>query len=106
MDEAAKGADRSLAVTDVRRMRIARLVRERVVLSVVGHPLRDRALHRHATQNSEHGLHRCACLEAAMREVAVEADRRPEGAHDVEEEKEGGVYRMERDVPEKTHRRE
>ncbi len=62
---------------------IARLVGERVVLAVVGHPLRERPLHRHAAEDRERRLHRGARLEAPVREVAVEADRRPEGADDV-----------------------
>ena len=93
-------------VADVRRMRVALLVRERVMLAVIGHPLRDRALHRHAAEDAERDLHRLPRLEAAMREVAVEADRRPERAQHVEDEEQQQVDGVERDAPQHAHRRQ
>ena len=71
-------------MTDVRRVRVARLIREGVVLAVVGDPLRDRPLHRHAAEHAEHGFHGRVSGEAAVSEIAVEADRRAERADDVQ----------------------
>ena len=84
VDEAAQRAERAVAVADVRRVRIAGLVGHGVVLAVVGDPLGERALHRHAAEDGEGRLERRPGLEAAVREVAVEADRRSERAEDVE----------------------
>ena len=106
VDEAAHRAERAVAVADVRRVRVAGLVREGVVLAVVGDPLRERPLHRHAAEDRERRLDRAARLEAAVGEVAVEADRRPEGADDVEAGEEREVEPVERDAPEQAHRRE
>ena len=53
--EAAQRAPEPVSVA-VRRVRVARLVRERVVLAVVGHPLRHRPLHRHAAEDREQRL--------------------------------------------------
>jgi hypothetical protein len=44
--------------------------------------------------------------EAAVREVAVEADRRPERADDVQPDEQGEVEPVEGDAPEQTDRRE
>ena len=67
-------------MADVRRVRVAVLVGERVVLAMVGDPLGDRPLHRHAAEDRERRLQRGAGVEAPVREEPVEADRRPEGA--------------------------
>ena len=56
VDEAAHRAERAVPVADVRRVRVAGLVRDRVVLAVVGDPLRERALHRHAAEDRERRL--------------------------------------------------
>ncbi len=93
-------------MADVRRVRIAGLVGQRVVLAVIGHPLRDRPLHRHAAEDRERGLHRRTRLEALVREVAVEADRRPERADDVERSEEHEIDPMETDTPKQAHRRD
>ncbi len=77
-----------------------------MVLAVVGHPLGQRALHRHAAEDRERRLHGRARLEAAVREVAVEADRRPERADDVEPDEQGDVDPVEADAPEEAHRRD
>ena len=55
-----------------------------MVLAMVGHPLRQRALHRHAAEDRRGRLDGLARLEAPVGEVAVEADRRPERADDIE----------------------
>src|SRR5438045_6789952 len=85
-------------------MRVARLVRERVMLAMIGHPLRDRALHRHAAEDREQRLDRRPCLEALVREEAVEADRRSERAADVQAREKGGVDPVKADLPEQAHR--
>ena len=102
VDEALRRAPRAVAVADVRRVRVARLVRERVVLAMVGDPLDERALHRHAAEDRERRLHRRARLEALVREVAVEADRRPERTDDVEGGEHGDVDQVEGDSPERS----
>ena len=85
---------------------VARLVGQRMVLAVVGHPLRDRSLHRHAAEDREQRLDRDAGLEVAVGEVAVEADGRPECADDVEADEEREVVPVEGDTPEQPHRGE
>ena len=71
-------------MADVRGVRVARLVGERVVLAVVGYPLCDRPLHRHAAEDGERGRDRARGREALVGEVAVEADRRAERTDDVQ----------------------
>ena len=55
-----------------------------MVLPVIGDPLDDRPLHRHAAEDPERDLDGQTRLEAFVREVAVEADRRAERAQHVE----------------------
>lgn len=73
---------------------------------MVGDPLRHGPLHRHAAENREYRLHRGMGREAAMGEVAVEADRRSERADHVQGDEENEVDRVERDSPENAHRGE
>src|SRR5205807_8868496 len=63
VDEAAHGSPGAVAVADVRRVRVPRLVREGMVLAVVRDPLGERALHRHAPEDRERRLHRLARAE-------------------------------------------
>ena len=77
-----------------------------MVLAVICDPLRDRALHRHAAEDRERRLHGRMRAEAAVREVAVEADRRAERARHVERNEQNEVDRVEGDAPEEAHRRE
>ena len=100
VDEPLEGRDRAVAVAGVRRMRIAVLIRERVVLAVICDPLGERPLHRHAAQDRERRLHRRARLEGAVREVAVEPDRDAEGADHVHPGHDREVARVEGDAPE------
>ena len=90
----------------VRGVGVSRLVRQRVVLAVVADPLRDRPLHRHAPEDREHDLHRAVCREAAVGEVAVEADRRPERADDVERDEQHHVDGVDPDAPKEPDRGE
>ncbi len=106
VDEAADGGPGAFPVADVRRVRVARLVGERVMLAVVGHPLRQRPLHRHAAEDRQHRFDRLARLEAAVGEVTVEADRRPKGADDVKADEQREIDPVEGDAPEQAHRRE
>jgi len=71
---------------------------------MVGDPLGERPLHRHAAENGEGDLDRRACLEAAVCEVPVKPDRRAEGADDIEAGEEGEVEPVEGDPPEHAHR--
>ena len=95
-----------LAVPDVRRVRVTLLIGERVVLPVVGDPLRDRPLHRHAAEDGEGRLQHGACLEALVGEEAVEADRRAERAQHVHPDEKQEIDPVEGDAPEEPDRRE
>src|SRR5262249_21237866 len=106
VDEPLQRAEDSVAVAYVRRVRVTLLVREGVMLAVVGHPLGQRALHGHAAEDRERRLDRRSRLEAAMREVAVEADRDPERADEVHRDEQHEVDRVEADTPEQAHRRQ
>jgi hypothetical protein len=72
-------------------MRVTLLVRARVVLAVVRHPLGHRPLDRHRPEDRERGADDLGRLEAAMREQAVVAHGRAEAGEDVEHEKEDDV---------------
>ena len=76
------------------------------MLAVVGHPLGERALHRQAAEDGERRFDRRAGVEALVREVAVEADRRAEGADDVEAGEEDQVVPVEGHAPQQSHGRE
>ena len=102
--KAGERAPGALRVAGVRRVRATLLVRERVVLAVIGHPLRRRPLHRHAAEDRERCLDGRARLETPVREVAVEADRRPERGHRVGDGEHRHVEPVERDTPEHAHR--
>ncbi len=106
VDETPDGAKGAGAVADVRRVRVSLLVRHRVMLAVVGDPLRDRALHRHAAEDRERRPNGRAGLEALVREQAVKADGRAERAEDVEPDQQSEVVPVERDPPEQAHRRQ
>jgi hypothetical protein len=77
-------AAQTLAVADVRGVRIALLVGVRVVLAVVGDPVEHAALERHRADDREAVLDRLVGLERAMRQQPVIADRDPEAVQQVE----------------------
>jgi hypothetical protein len=100
-------------------MRVALLVGEGVVAAVVGDPVQDRALHRHAAHDGQADAQRAPGLEGAVREVPMEAHRRAETRHRVERhrqddvqpgqppapgERHGGQQRQERDDDERVDR--
>ena len=89
-----------VAVPGVRGVRVAGPVGERVVLAVVGDPLGERPLHRHAPENRPQGTERGARLEALVREEPVEADGDPQPAGDVEPREQHEVDRAHAAVPE------
>jgi hypothetical protein len=64
---------------DVRGVGIAVVVRERVVLAVIGHPVEHGTLHRHRAEHGERVAHRRDRVEGAMGEEAVVADRDADG---------------------------
>ena len=76
------------------------------MLPVIGDPLGQRPLHRHAAEDREGRLDGGARLEGAVGEVAVEADRDAEGANDIHCDHDRDVDGMERDVPENARRDE
>jgi hypothetical protein len=99
MQQAAQRSAPPDAVVDVRAVRVAGDVGERVVLAVVGHPRDGGALDRRRAQGGEHSPRHPPGLEAAVREQAMEADRDAEprqGVHDGEDDE---VARSQHAVP-------
>ena len=89
-----QAAQRSLpagAVVDVRAVRIAGAVRERVVLAMVGDPRDDRALDRRRAQGGEDAAHERRGLERPVREHAVKADRDAEPGQHVHDQEDPDV---------------
>ena len=100
VDESLERLAHPVTVPRVRRVRVALLVGERVVLPVIGDPLGQRPLHGHAAEDREGRLDGSARLEGAVGEVAVEPDRDSECANDIHCDHDRDVDGMERDVPE------
>ena len=75
VEEPADRAAPAAAVADVRAVRVALLVGERVVLAVVGDPGDHRAFDRGRPEAASTARTRLARLEAAVGEEAVEARR-------------------------------
>ena len=73
------------AVPHVGAVGIALLVGERVVLAVIGHPRDHRALDRHRAERGEDRSQRPAGGEAAVRQMAVEADRHAQAGEQVQD---------------------
>lgn len=59
-------------------MRVAAPVTKLVMTAVYGHPLEQRPLHRHRTEDAQDYLDRPGRLEGSMREQPVEAERDPQ----------------------------
>ena len=89
-----------VAVSGVRGVRVSGPVGARVVLAVVGDPLGERPLHRHAPENGPRGTEWRARLEALVGEEPVEADGDPQPAGDVEPREQHEVDWMDDAVPE------
>jgi hypothetical protein len=106
VDEAADRPVEPVAVAHVRRVRVSFLVRESMVLAMVGDPLCDRALHGHGAEDAERPLDHGSRVEALVGEVAVEADRVPDRGEDIEDDQQDQVHPVEGDAPEEPHRRQ
>src|SRR5829696_2844381 len=91
---------REPAPVTVRRVRVAVLVGERVVLAVVGDPRDDRALHRHRAEDRPRVLDGPVGGEGAVGEHAVEADRDPQSRGDVHHAQQRQVAPVDPRVPE------
>ena len=87
-------------VSDVRAVRVTLLVGEGMVLAVVGHPRDHRALDRRRPEDAEQRANRPARLEAAVGQVAVEADRHSESREQVHDHEHEDVAPVEQIVPE------
>ncbi len=91
-----------MAVVDVGAVRVPLFVGEGVVLAVVGDPGDHRALDRRRAEDRQQAVQPGLRLEAAVGEVAVEADRDPhpgEEVHAEEEEDVAPVQRLAPDLP-------
>jgi hypothetical protein len=102
MREAGERALEAAAVPDVGAVRIAILVGEGVMLAVVGDPGDDRALDRGRAEHGQDRPDRAGRLEAAVREMPVEADRHAETGGDVkdpEDDEIAGSQRLAPDLP-------
>ena len=97
--EPLQRASQAAAVVHVRAVRVAGLVRERVVLAVVGDPRDHRPLDRRGTEDRERGPDRPLRLEGAVCQVAVKADRDPQPSERVDDREDDQVTRMKRLLP-------
>jgi len=77
----------TMAVIDVRTMRVADLVGERVMLAMVGHPRDDRPFDRSRAKDRKHRPHRRPRLERPVAEQAMEPNRHPETGEHVKHQK-------------------
>jgi hypothetical protein len=109
--EAAQRAAQAVAVVDVRAVRIALEVGERMVLAVVGDPRGDRALDRHRPHDRERRAQRPARRERAVREVTMKADGDAEAGDDVHQREHDEVVPVQEvrpclpdDKPQREHR--
>ena len=99
MEESPHGARQAAAVAHVRAVGVALLVRERVVLAVVGDPLDHRALDGRRAEDGPHRAQRPAGLEAPVGEEAVVADRHAEADRHVHDREDDQVLPVERPAP-------
>jgi hypothetical protein len=76
----------AMAVVDVRTVRVALPIGERMMLAMVGHPRDDRALDRRRAKDREHSADRARGLERAVSEQAVKAHRHTEAGKHVQQQ--------------------
>ena len=86
-------------MTDVRAVRIAFAVAERVVLAMVRDPGDHGSLDGRGAEQRQGDAHPARGLEAAMRQVTVEPDRHPERSRDVERHEQHHVGDAQRSAP-------
>jgi hypothetical protein len=99
VEEAPQRTAPADAVVDVRAVRVALLVGERMVLTVVGDPGDDRALDRGRAEDGQRGLHGRLGLEAAVGEEAVEADGHAEPGGQVGDHEDDDVVKVQPALP-------
>ena len=104
--EAAQRAHHAVAVTDVRRVRIALDVGVRVVLAMVGDPVDDGPLHRQHAEVREDVAGQLVRLERTMGQHPVEADGHAEPADHVHEGEDGDVGPAEPVAPQQRDRQQ
>ncbi len=90
----------------VRRMRVAVLIGERVVLAMVGDPDDHRALNGHRAHHRQHRADGLGRLQRAMGERPVVAERDPERGDHVQDDHHHQLQRPDRGVPQQHDRGE
>jgi hypothetical protein len=100
VQQPAQGAAPAVAVVDVRAVRVALLVGERVVLAMVGDPRDHGPLDRGRAQRRQRSAQPAVRLERAVGQVAVEADGDPQGRQGVDDPEDHEVVPMQRPLPE------
>ena len=97
--EPLDASDEAFAVVDVRRVRVARLVRVGVVAPVIGDPGDERPLDRHRAEDRQGDLEGAPALERAMSEETMEAHRHAQAGQHVADDEHPEVQEVERLAP-------
>jgi hypothetical protein len=97
--ETTDDADQSRSLPNMRGMWVAFLISESVVFTVVSHPVKNRALNRVRTRDSERVTERAVGFESAMSEKTVEADSDTESTNKIHARENNKVSNMEKRTP-------
>ena len=104
MEEVLRRGEEAVAAADVRAVRIAFLIRELMVLAMVGDPREHRAFDGHRAEDRERPAHPLLRLERAMREEPVVADRDADARQQVADGEQHEVDPVQPRVPEQRDR--
>ena len=91
--------EQSMAVSDMRTMRVALPVRERVMLAVISDPRNDRAFDRRRTKDRQRRPDRTRGLKRAVGEQAVKAHRHAKTGKHVQQQEHENVVPAQQAVP-------